>query len=65
MIGVRACLRVERLPAGAGDLPARIGQIQFVQPIGGADFELGPGVELPVDDVALPQIEFDQRADVE
>ena len=32
---------------------------------GGEVAQIRPGVELPVDDVALPEIEFDQRANVE
>ncbi len=54
------CLRriaradVKRLPARPGHLPCRVGEVQFLQPIGGGDLELRSGIELPVNDGALP-----------
>ena len=61
---IRARADVERLPAGARHLPRRVRQVQFVETVGGSDLELRAGVELPVDDVALPQVELDLLPDV-
>ena len=62
--GERARADVERLPARARHLPRRVRQVQFIQAIGGGDLEFRAGIELPVDDVALPQVELDVLADV-
>jgi hypothetical protein len=62
--------------SNVGQIPVRLGlrprerfaivrQIQFVEAIRSGDLEFRPGVEGPVDDIALPQVELDQRADMQ
>ena len=62
---VRARLRVERLPARAGDLARRVRQVQLVHAIGRSDPELRASIACPIHDVALPQVELHSGAHVE
>jgi hypothetical protein len=64
-VGVR---RLGRVDCGSVDelsLPCRIRQIQFIQAIGGGDFELQTGVERPIDDIAFPKVELNPLRNME